>query len=54
LVESPNYEVTRKLDNVEIRKYPSIFLATAKGDADLFGARAALSLNRIHPQILIQ
>ncbi|MGD0805347.1 MAG: heme-binding protein [Candidatus Bathyarchaeia archaeon] len=36
MVESPNYEVTRKLDDVEIRKYPSIFLATAKGDADLF------------------
>jgi hypothetical protein len=37
LVETLSYEVTRKLDDVEIRKYPLLFLATAKGDADLFG-----------------
>jgi hypothetical protein len=37
LVETPNYEVARKLGVVEIRKYPALFLATAKGDADLFG-----------------
>ena len=37
MVETPSYEVTRKLDDVEIRKYPPLFLATAKGDADLFG-----------------
>ena len=37
MVETPSYEVTRKLGDVEIRKYPSLFLATAKGDADLFG-----------------
>ena len=37
MVETPRYEVTKKLDDVEIRKYPRLFLATAKGDADLFG-----------------
>ena len=37
MVETPSYEVTRKLGEVEIRKYPALFLATAKGDADLFG-----------------
>ena len=37
LVETPSYEVTRKLGEVEIRKYPQLFLATAKGSADLFG-----------------
>ena len=37
MVETPNYEVIRKLDEVEIRKYPALFLATAKGEADLFG-----------------
>jgi hypothetical protein len=37
LVETPSYEATRKLGDVEIRRYPQLFLATAKGDADLFG-----------------
>ncbi len=37
MVETPKYEVSRRLDGVEIRKYPQMFLATAKGDADLFG-----------------
>ena len=37
MVETPNYEVIRKLGEVEIRKYPILFLATAKGEADLFG-----------------
>ena len=37
MVETPRYEVSRRLDGVEIRKYPQMFLATAKGDADLFG-----------------
>jgi hypothetical protein len=37
LVETPSYEATKKLGDVEIRRYPQLFLATAKGDADLFG-----------------
>ena len=37
MVETPNYEVIQKLGEVEIRKYPTLFLATAKGEADLFG-----------------
>jgi hypothetical protein len=37
LVETPSYEATRKLGDVEISRYPQLFLATAKGDADLFG-----------------
>ncbi len=37
MVETPIYEATRKLGDVEIRRYPQLFLATAKGDADLFG-----------------
>lgn len=37
MVETPSYEATRKLGDVEIRRYPQLFLATAKGDADLFG-----------------
>jgi hypothetical protein len=37
LVETPSYEIIRKLGNVEIRKYPALFLATAKGDNNLFG-----------------
>lgn len=37
MVETPRYEVTKKLDDIEIRKYPRLFLATVKGDADLFG-----------------
>ena len=37
MVETPKYEVIQKLGEVEIRKYPTLFLATAKGEADLFG-----------------
>lgn len=37
MVETPSYEATKKLGDVEIRRYPQLFLATAKGDADLFG-----------------
>jgi hypothetical protein len=36
-VETPSYEVTKKLNDVEIRKYPPLFVATARGDHDLFG-----------------
>ena len=37
MVETPNYEVVKKLNGVEIRKYPPMFLATASRDDDLFG-----------------
>ena len=36
MVETPSYEVVRRIDGVEVRKYPQMLLATAKGDADLF------------------
>ncbi len=37
MVETPSYEVLRKVEGVEIRKYPSMLLATATGGGDLFG-----------------
>jgi len=37
LVEEPSYEVLKRIDSVEIRKYPSMLLATAVDDSDLFG-----------------
>jgi len=37
LVETPSYEAIKKLGDVEIRRYPQLFFATAKGNADLFG-----------------
>ena len=36
MVETPSYEVVKKLGEVEIRKYPKLLLATATGDDDLF------------------
>ena len=38
LVETPSYEVLKKLEDVEIRKYPPILLVTSKGDYDLFNS----------------
>jgi effector-binding domain-containing protein len=35
-VETPRYEVVRRIDGVEVRKYPQMLLATARGDDDLF------------------
>ena len=37
MVEEPKYEVLTKIEGVEIRKYPPILLATARGGSDLFG-----------------
>jgi hypothetical protein len=37
LVEEPRYEVLKRIDSVEIRKYPPMLLATAVDDSDLFG-----------------
>jgi hypothetical protein len=37
LVEEPKYEILRSFDEVEIRRYPTILLATARGGSDLFG-----------------
>jgi effector-binding domain-containing protein len=37
LVEEPKYEVLTKIEEIEIRKYPRMLLATARGDSDLFG-----------------
>jgi len=37
LVETPDYEVVKQIEEVEIRRYPPILLATAKGEYDLFG-----------------
>ena len=36
MVETPSYEVLRRIESIEIRKYPPMLLATAKGDVDLF------------------
>ena len=37
MVEEPRYEVLKRIDSVEIRKYPPMLLATAMGDSDPFG-----------------
>jgi hypothetical protein len=37
MVETPNYEIVKRLNEVEIRKYPPLYLATARGGDDLFG-----------------
>jgi hypothetical protein len=37
MVETPNYEIVKRLNDVEIRKYPPLYLATARGGDDLFG-----------------